>query len=39
MTGPVLSARGPERLMIGNHSEVYYTPDHYTTFVNLAIVR
>ena len=39
MTGPVLSARGPERLMIGNHSEVYYTPDHYTTFVYLSIVR
>lgn len=39
MTGPVLSFRGPERLMIGNHREVYYTPDHYTTFVNLAIVR
>ena len=39
MTGPVLSARGPERLMIGNNREVYYTPDHYTTFVYLAIVR
>jgi guanyl-specific ribonuclease Sa len=39
MTGPVQSARGPERLMIGNHSEVYYTPDHYTTFIHLDIVR
>jgi len=39
MTGPVLSARGPERLMIGNGREVYYTPDHYTTFVYLAIAR
>ncbi len=39
MTGPVLSARGPERLMIGGHREVYYTPDHYTTFVYLSIVR
>lgn len=39
MTGPVLSPRGPERLMIGNNREVYYTPDHYTTFVYLAIVR
>jgi ribonuclease T1 len=39
MTGPVLSARGPERLMIGDNREVYYTPDHYTTFVYLAIVR
>ena len=39
MTGAVLSPRGPERLMIGNHREVFYTPDHYTTFINLAIVR
>lgn len=39
MTGPVLSSRGPERLMIGNHSEVYYTPDHYATFVHLDIIR
>jgi guanyl-specific ribonuclease Sa len=39
MTGPVLSFRGPERLMIGDGREVYYTPDHYTTFVYLAIVR
>lgn len=39
MTGPVLSARGPERLMIGDHREVYYTPDHYTTFIYLSIVR
>lgn len=37
--GPVLSARGAERLMIGGGREVYYTPDHYTTFVYLAIVR
>ena len=39
MTGPVLSLRGPERLMIGNGREVYYTPDHYTTFIYLSIVR
>jgi guanyl-specific ribonuclease Sa len=39
MTGPVLSPRGPERLMIGNSREVYYTPDHYTTFILLSIVR
>ena len=39
MTGPVLSPRGPERLMIGNSREVYYTPDHYGTFVYLSIVR
>jgi len=39
MTGAVLSPRGPERLMIGGGREVYYTPDHYTTFVYLDIVR
>jgi len=39
MTGAVLSPRGPERLMIGDHREVYYTPDHYTTFIQLEIVR
>ena len=39
MTGAVLSARGPERLMIGGGREVYYTPDHYSTFIYLAIVR
>lgn len=39
MTGEVLSPRGPERLMIGGNQEVYYTPDHYKTFVRLNIVR
>ena len=39
MTGSVLSSRGPERLMIGDGREVYYTPDHYKTFVHLTIVR
>ena len=39
MTGPVQSLRGPERLMIGNGREVYYTPDHYANFIYLAIVR
>lgn len=39
MTGPVQSIRGPERLMIGGGREVYYTPDHYTTFIFLSIVR
>ena len=37
--GPVQSFRGAERLMIGDHREVYYTPDHYTTFIRLDIVR
>lgn len=39
MAGPVLSHRGAERLMIGGGREVYYTPDHYTTFVRLDILR
>lgn len=39
MTGAVLSPRGPERLLIGGGREVFYTPDHYTTFVPLSIVR
>jgi guanyl-specific ribonuclease Sa len=38
-TGPVLSFRGSERLMIGGGREVFYTPDHYDTFVRLDIVR
>ncbi|MDD2805564.1 MAG: ribonuclease domain-containing protein [Elusimicrobiales bacterium] len=37
--GPVLSFRGAERLMIGGGREVFYTPDHYTTFIPLSIVR
>lgn len=39
MAGPVLSFRGAERLMIGDGREVYYTMDHYKTFVLLSIVR
>ncbi len=39
MTGDVKSPRGPERLMIGGDREVYYTPDHYKTFVRLNIAR
>lgn len=39
MTGEVLSPRGPERLMIGDGREIYYTPDHYKTFVRLDIAR
>ncbi len=39
MTGAVLSPRGPERLLIGGGREVFYTPDHYTTFIRLDIVR
>lgn len=39
MSGPVLSARGPERIIIGGGKEIYYTMDHYKTFVHLVIVR
>jgi guanyl-specific ribonuclease Sa len=28
-------ARGPERLVFGRESEVYYSPDHYRSFVRL----
>ncbi len=27
--------RGPERLIFGKGGEVYYTPDHYNTFVKI----
>lgn len=39
MTGSMLSARGPERLLIGGGKDIYYTPDHYKTFINLTIVK
>jgi len=39
MTGDMLSARGPERIIIGGHQHIYYTPDHYQTFIELALVR
>jgi len=39
MSGAMLSARGPERLIIGGRERVYYTPDHYKTFIELTIVR
>ncbi len=39
MTGPVLSARGPERIIIGGSKEIYYTMDHYKTFLHLTIVK
>jgi ribonuclease T1 len=37
-TGTMESARGPERIIIGGGSEIYYTMDHYTTFLRLTIV-
>ncbi|MDD4004576.1 MAG: ribonuclease domain-containing protein [Elusimicrobiaceae bacterium] len=36
--GPVLSTRGAERLIIGGGKTVYYTPDHYVTFIELTPV-
>ncbi len=37
--GVLQSARGPERIITGGNKEIFYTPDHYVTFVKLAIVR
>ena len=39
MTGKMLSARGPERIIIGGGQRIYYTPDHYATFIELTIVK
>jgi len=35
---PDLSARGSERLIIGGGEKIYYTPDHYANFIQLAMV-
>ncbi|GEM87602.1 ribonuclease domain-containing protein [Meiothermus granaticius] len=32
---PGLSSVGPQRLVIGAKGEVYYTPDHYNTFIRV----
>ncbi|GAB4031529.1 MAG: hypothetical protein Fur0012_08810 [Elusimicrobiota bacterium] len=34
---PSLSARGPERIVIGGGSIIYYTPTHYASFIKLDI--
>ncbi|MCX5795546.1 MAG: hypothetical protein NTY77_08650 [Elusimicrobia bacterium] len=39
MTGQMLSARGPERIIVGGRERIYYTPDHYKNFIELTIVR
>jgi len=39
MTGDMQSARGPERIIIGGGKDIYYTMDHYKSFVHLAIVK
>jgi len=35
---PDLSARGSERIIIGNGEKIYYTPDHYAHFIELTVV-
>ncbi len=37
-TGEIFSPRGPERLVIGGGKDIYYSPDHYVSFVQLSIV-
>ncbi|AKT38695.1 ribonuclease domain-containing protein [Chondromyces crocatus] len=32
---PGISGAGPQRLIVGRCGEVYYTPDHYQTFIPL----
>jgi filamentous hemagglutinin len=32
---PGLSGVGPQRVIMGRNDEVYYTPDHYVTFVRV----
>lgn len=32
---PGLKAVGPQRVIIGKGGEVYYTPDHYNTFIRV----
>lgn len=32
---PGVSGPGPQRLVIGGEGEIYYTPDHYDTFIRL----
>ena len=39
MSGTMQSARGPERIIIGGGQKIYYTPDHYKTFIELKIVK
>ena len=37
--GQKLSKRGAERIIIGGGQEIFYTFDHYKTFVKLEVVR
>lgn len=36
---PDLSARGSERVVIGGGQFLYYTPDHYASFIQLTVVK
>jgi len=38
MEGPN-GTRGAERLIIGAGDELYYTPDHYATFLPITVIR
>jgi ribonuclease T1 len=38
-TGDITSSRGPERLVIGGGTRIFYSPDHYVHFVELRVVR
>ena len=38
--GPMLGKRGAERIVLGGGGEhIYYSPDHYSTFIELTIIR
>jgi len=30
-----INGAGPQRIVTGNGGEIYYTPDHYQTFIRL----
>ncbi|WP_413815476.1 ribonuclease domain-containing protein [Desulfobotulus sp.] len=32
---PGVSGPGPQRIVTGQGGEIYYTPDHYTTFIKV----
>lgn len=34
---PGISGPGPQRLVIGENGEVYYTPNHYDTFIRVEL--
>ena len=36
---PPQGHRGAERLIIGGGEILYYSPDHYTTFIQLQVIR